>query len=263
MENSTILELEHISKRYATGRHALKDVSLKVQRGEVVAIIGPSGAGKSTLLRSINRLIDVSEGSVLVEGEDITHLNDKNLRRIRRKIGMIFQNYNLVYRLSVFENILHGHLGYLSGLRAVLGIYEESSKQKAANILKQMGLSDFMYTRASDLSGGQKQRVGIARALMQEPHIFLCDEPISSLDPSSAKTVMDIIQKLSLKNNIACLVNLHQVAVAQEYATRIVGLNNGQIVFDGPPEKLTHETIETIYQASYDRLMMGQEAMNG
>lgn len=252
-----------VSKRYPNGRQALSDISLEVRRGEIVAVIGPSGAGKSTLMRVVNKLVEVSGGSVLIEGVDITRQHGRRLRQVRRKIGMIFQNYNLVYRLSVLENVLHGRLGYLTGVRGVLGLCSEADKAKAVQTLANIGLADFLYSRAGELSGGQKQRVGIARALMQEPLLFLCDEPISSLDPSSSKVVMDTIRMLSRQNDIACVVNLHQVDVALRYATRIVGLSEGRIVFDGPPEQLSHETIEQIYQAPYESLMMRKEEQIG
>ena len=173
---------------------------------------------------------------------------------------MIFQNYNLVYSLSVLQNVLHGRLGYMSGLKGVFGLYSEQDKQEALDLLEELGLEQFCYNRASDLSGGQKQRVGIARAIMQKPKLLLCDEPIASLDPSSAKTIMDLLRDMSQKRKIACIVNLHQLDVAVKYSTRIIGLSKGEIVFDGTPEELDDRTIEKIYGTSRENLMMGGTA---
>ncbi len=255
-----ILKFNNVSKHYPNGVHALRGVSLDVKQGEFISIIGPSGSGKSTLLRAINRLIPISGGEVLLDGEVISKQRGKSLRRQRRKVGMIFQNYNLVYSLSVVQNVLHGRLGYMSGIKGVFGIYSEEDKQKALDLLKEMGLEQFSYNRASDLSGGQKQRVGIARAIMQEPKLLLCDEPIASLDPSSAKTIMELLHDMTQKRNISCMVNLHQLDVALKYSTRIIGLSKGEVVFDGPPEKLTDEMIEKIYGTSRDNLMIGGNA---
>ena len=255
-----ILKFNNVSKHYPNGVHALRGVSLDVKQGEFISIIGPSGSGKSTLLRAINRLIPISGGEVLLDGEVISKQRGKSLRRQRRKVGMIFQNYNLVYSLSVVQNVLHGRLGYMSGIKGVFGVYSEEDKQKALDLLKEMGLEQFSYNRASDLSGGQKQRVGIARAIMQEPKLLLCDEPIASLDPSSAKTIMELLHDMTQKRNISCMVNLHQLDVALKYSTRIIGLSKGEVVFDGPPEKLTDEMIEKIYGTSRDNLMIGGNA---
>ena len=189
----------------------------------------------------------------------MSDLRGKSLRRLRRKVGMIFQNYNLVYSLSVLQNVLHGRLGYMSGVKGVFGLYSEEDKQDGLNLLEELGLTDFAYNRAGDLSGGQKQRVGIARAVMQGPKLLLCDEPIASLDPSSAKTIMDLLRDMARKRNIACIVNLHQLDVALKYSTRIIGLSKGEIVFDGRPEELDDATIERIYGTSRENLMIGGE----
>ena len=172
-----ILTFENVTKQYPNGVHALQNISFSVNAGEFISIIGPSGSGKSTILRSINKLITISDGHVRVEGEDISTLNGRRLKAARCKVGMIFQNYNLVYRLSVMQNVLHGRLGHMSGLKGILGMYTEEDKKRAIELLEELGLSNFCYNRASDLSGGQKQRVGIARAIMQEPSLLLCDEP--------------------------------------------------------------------------------------
>jgi len=244
-----MLEVRELSKTYPTGKNALNKVSFKVEKGEFVSIIGPSGAGKSTLLRSINQLISISEGSVIFQSVEVNKVKGKNLRKIRRKIGMIFQHYNLVSRLSAIENVLHGRLGYKSSISGVVGRYTEAEKEKAFELLKQVGLTEFAYTRCDQLSGGQKQRVGIARALMQEPNMILCDEPIASLDPKSSKVVMDYLKKIVKEHNITCLVNLHQVDVAFEYSERIIGVSDGKILYDGKPENLTQEMLSKIYNS--------------
>ena len=245
----TILKFDGVSKIYSNGVHALKNV--------FVSIIGPSGSGKSTLLRAVNQLITISEGKIILDDEEISKQKGKDLRNQRRKVGMIFQNYNLVYSLSVLQNVLHGRLGYMSGLNGILGRYKEEDKIEALNLLNELGLKDFAYNRAADLSGGQKQRVGIARAIMQNPKILLCDEPIASLDPSSAKTIMDLLKSMTAKRNIACLVNLHQLDVAVNYSTLIIGLSKGQIMFNDSPENLNAAMIEKIYGTSRENLMIG------
>ena len=252
-----ILKFDNVSKHYPNGVHALKGVSFTVREGEFVSVIGPSGSGKSTLLRAINRLIPISGGTVWLDGQAVSAQRGKGLRQLRRKVGMIFQNYNLVYSLSVLQNVLHGRLGYMNGLKGVFGLYSEEDKQEGLDLLEELGLADFAYNRASDLSGGQKQRVGIARAIIQGPKLLLCDEPIASLDPSSAKTIMDLLRDMTQRRNIACIVNLHQLDVALKYSTRIIGLSKGEIVFDGPPEQLNDATIERIYGTSRENLMMG------
>lgn len=252
-----ILTFENVVKQYPNGVHALKGISFDVMPGEFISVIGPSGSGKSTLLRAINKLIPISEGAVKVDGTNISNQSGHALRATRCKVGMIFQNYNLVYRLSVLQNVLHGRLGHMHGLKGIFGMYSEADKEKALALLDELGVGNFCYNRASDLSGGQKQRVGIARAIMQDPKLLLCDEPIASLDPSSAKVIMDILREMTSKRNIACIVNLHQLDVALKYSTRIIGLHKGEIVFDGKPEELTNAVIEQIYGTSKENLMIG------
>lgn len=253
-----ILYFKNVTKQYPNGVHALKGISFEVVQGEFISVIGPSGSGKSTLLRAINRLIPITNGQVILDGLDVSKQKGKKLRALRQKAGMIFQNYNLVYRLSVMQNVLHGRLGHLNGAKGIFGLYSEEDKKKAIDLLEELGLGSFCYNRAADLSGGQKQRVGIARAIMQEPKILLCDEPIASLDPSSAKTIMDTLRRMAEKWNIACIVNLHQLDAAIKYSTRIIGLCKGQIVFDGPPDELTDEAVERIYGTSRENLMIGE-----
>lgn len=242
-----LLEVNDISKEYKGGTKALSNVKFSVREGEFVSIIGPSGAGKSTLLRCINRIIDSTEGSITFDETKIEGLNKKDLRELRTKIGMIFQNYNLVERLSVIENVLHGRLGYKSVVAGVVGIYTENEKKQAFQILEKLGLEDQAYKRCDQLSGGQKQRVGIARALIQNPKLMLCDEPIASLDPNSSKIIMDYLKVINKEMGITCILNLHQVDVAMKYSDKIIGINGGKAIFNGKPSELTKEKIHQIY----------------
>ncbi len=250
-----LLEVERLTKFYGDSR-ALSDVTFKIKKGQFVAVIGPSGSGKTTLIRCINRLIDASDGSIRYDKEDILALKGAALRHARAKIGMIFQHYNLVYRLTVIENVLHGRLGYKSSIAGVLGMYTEEEKTKAVEVLQLLGLEDYVYRRCDQLSGGQKQRVGIARALVQDPRMILCDEPISSLDPSSAKIIMDYVRRIQKDLGITILVNLHQVDVAKRYAERILGFNAGHLVFDGPPSELNKKRIHEIYGTEAGELII-------
>lgn len=254
-----ILEFQHVNKVYNNSTKALDDVSFSVEKGEFVSIIGPSGAGKSTILRCINRLIDATDGNIIYDGDDILSLGKRDLRRVRTKTGMIFQHYNLVDRLSVIENVLHGRLGQKSAISGMLGSYSETEKEKAFSILNELGLAEQAYKRCDALSGGQKQRVGIARAIMQEPKLILCDEPIASLDPKASKTIMDHLSQINQKQKITCIVNLHQVEVAMKYSQRILGVSSGKIVFDGTPEELTKKNIHEIYQSSDSDLIMDSQ----
>lgn len=250
-----ILEFKNVSKIYDNDTRALDDVSFTVEEGEFVSIIGPSGAGKSTLLRCINRLIDASQGAIIFDGQDITRVKGKELRKVRTRTGMIFQHYNLVDRLSVIENVLHGTLGKKSTLSGMAGHYTEQEKETAFEILKELGLDDQVYKRCDELSGGQKQRVGIARAIMQQPKLILCDEPIASLDPKASKVIMDQLKEINESKKITCIVNLHQVDVAMKYSERIIGVSGGKIVYDGSPENLDQDMIHRIYQSKSSDLI--------
>lgn len=254
-----LLELQQVSKTYDTITKALQDISLTVDKGEFVSIIGPSGAGKSTLLRCINRLIDVTEGTIVFDGRDITQVKGKDLRKVRTKAGMIFQHYNLVNRLSVIENVLHGRLGYKSTFSGSIGHYTEAEKEQAFRIIEKLGLTEQAYKRCDELSGGQKQRVGIARALMQEPKLILCDEPIASLDPNSSKIIMDYLKDINQTMKITCLVNLHQVDVAMNYSERIIGITSGRKIFDGEARSLDKDTIHRIYQSRDGQLIIDRK----
>ena len=243
-----LLSVKNISKEYNNGITALKNVSFEVEKGEFISIIGPSGSGKSTLLRSINKMIDISQGSILFENRNIEKLKKKEIELVRREIGMIFQNYNLVERLTVIENVLHGRLGYKSVFAGILGIYSEDEKKEAFNFLEKVNMTKYAYQKCNELSGGQKQRVGIARAIMQKPKLLLCDEPIASLDPKTAENIMDYLKKIVTELKITCIVNLHQVDIAKKYSNRIIALNKGEKIFDDKPKYLTNDTIEFIYK---------------
>lgn len=250
-----LLELAGVSKSYTGRARAPSDVSLRVDRGEFVSIIGCSGAGKSTLLRCVNRLIDPTEGMVTFDGVDVTRVRGRELRALRRRVAMVFQNYNLVYRATSIENVLQGRLGYKSTAAGMLGLFSEQEKRRAFEILDQVGLADFAYTRTDQLSGGQKQRVGIARSLIQDPKIILCDEPIASLDPKSSRLVMEHLRRVTRQRGITCIVNLHQVDFALEFSDRIVGLRAGEKVFEGAPDQVTPQVIRSIYEGDEEALV--------
>ncbi len=250
-----ILEIRNLTKRYKDVT-ALDGVSLSIRRGEFVAVIGRSGAGKTTLLRCINRMVDASGGEVILNNVDVCRLSRTDLRKARSRIGMIFQHYNLVHRLTVLENVLHGRLGYKTTLDGMIGRYSHEEKLLAVKTLAMLGLVDQMYKRCDELSGGQKQRVGIARALVQEPLLILCDEPIASLDPSSAKIIMDHLREACDNLGITIIVNLHQVDVALKYADRVIGIKGGRIAYDGSPENLARKTIYEIFGSEAGELII-------
>ena len=251
MERQALLNIESVSKSYTGKAKALEGVSLTIERGQFVSIIGSSGAGKSTLLRCINRLIDPTSGRVEFDGKEVTKLGKRELRQIRRRISMVFQHYNLVYRSTAIENVLQGRLGYKSSIAGILGLYTEDEKAQAFGILDPLGLAEFAYRRCDQLSGGQKQRVGIARALVQDPLLILADEPIASLDPKSSRAIMEHLRWAADDLGIACLVNLHQVDYAIEFSDRIIGLKDGKLVFDGTPAELDAKAIADIYGTPY------------
>lgn len=241
------IRIENLKKEYTPGKPVLKDISFEVVGNSSVAIIGPSGTGKSTLIRCVNKLIPPTGGNVYVSGENITSLSGRELRKARRKIGMVFQEFNLVERLSVMENILSGRLGYVSPLRAWLRKYPKEDIDRAFELLEAIGLVDFAHQRADNLSGGQRQRVGIARAIMQQPHVLLADEPTSSLDPKTSVEIMELLVALSVGNNIPLIINIHDVELAKRFTSRVIGLSKGGIVYDGPPEELTNDHLKEIY----------------
>ncbi|MCL2203593.1 MAG: phosphonate ABC transporter ATP-binding protein [Defluviitaleaceae bacterium] len=225
----------------------LHKINLTVRAGEFVVVIGPSGSGKTTLIRCINRLTDPTAGEIFFEGQPTSQLRGAKLRALRTQIGMIFQDYNLIYRSNVMQNVLHGRLGQMGFFRSALGLYSRQDLREARELLVAVGLEEFTHNKAQSLSGGQMQRVGICRAMMQNPKLLLADEPISSLDPASAKVVLDQIKALTQARGLTSIINLHQVDFAKAYASRIVGLRLGEIVFDGVPEDLTQEMTDYIY----------------
>ena len=241
------LVIRNLSKEYRADAPVLKNISLTVEGRGVTAIIGPSGTGKSTLVRCINRLVDPTSGEILFLGQDLARLHGGALRRARRHIGMVFQEYNLVERLSVIENVLTGRLGYVPVWRAWLRKFPAEDVDRAFRLLDAVGLGDHATQRADRLSGGQRQRVGIARALMQQPDLLLADEPTSSLDPKTAVEIMELIARRAGEAGIPAIVNLHNVELARRFATRVIGMAKGEIVFDGPPERLEDEHLLAIY----------------
>ena len=228
-----MLEIRHLTKIYSDGTVALRDVSFKIEDGEFMAVIGLSGSGKSTLLRCINRLIDPTEGEILWQGEDLAKFKGEDLRHVRRQIGMVFQQFNLVKRSTVLSNVLAGRLGYSPTWRSITGRFSAKDKERAVQALKRMGITDQTNKRADELSGGQQQRVGIARALMQEPKIILADEPVASLDPVLAHTIMSHLEVLNKEDKITILCSLHYLDLVQRYSTRAIGLRDGELVFEG------------------------------
>jgi phosphonate transport system ATP-binding protein len=241
------LELRNLSKEYRAGVAVLRNISLKFADRGIAAIIGPSGTGKSTLIRCINRLTDPTSGEILFKGTDLAKLKGRRLREARRKIGMVFQEYNLVERLSVIENVLCGRLGYLPAWRAWLRRFPAKDIERAFSLLDSVGLGDFASERADRLSGGQRQRVGIARALMQDPDLVLADEPTSSLDPKTSVEIMELITRQAAAQGIPVIVNIHNVELAKRYADRVIGMSKGEVVFDGPPKALEHSHLLQIY----------------
>jgi phosphonate transport system ATP-binding protein len=242
-----VLRIEHLTKAYGDGTIALSDVSFDVARGEFLVIIGLSGSGKSTLLRCINRLIDPTSGRITFQGRDVTAASRQELREIRRKIGMIFQQFNLVRRASVFTNVLAGRLGYVPPAWALANYFPPALGQRAAANLERVGILQRARARADALSGGQQQRVGIARALMQEPELILADEPVASLDPATSHSVLRYIEELNKKDGITVLCSLHFLSLARRYGTRIIALKGGQMVFDGLPHDIDEARFRAIY----------------
>ncbi len=242
-----MLKLESLVKQYRTGDRALKGVTLEVPEGQVMALIGPSGAGKSTLIRCVNRLVEPTSGKVFLGDQELTSLGAWGLRRARRKMGMIFQEYALVERLTVMENVLSGRLGYVGFWRSFLRKFPQSDIDEAFRLLERVGLDHMVDKRADELSGGQRQRVGIARALVQDPQLLLVDEPTASLDPKTSRQIMRLICELCAERRLSAFINIHDVLLAQIFAQRIVGLRLGEIVYDGPPDGLTADVLTDIY----------------
>ena len=242
-----MLRLEKLVKRYPTGDEALKGIDLELPAGQVMALIGPSGAGKSTLIRCINRLVEPTGGRVLLGEQELTKLGAGGLRRARRRMGMIFQEYALVERLTVMENVLSGRLGYVGFWKSWFRKFPQTAIDEAFRLLERVGLEAMVDKRADELSGGQRQRVGIARALIQDPDLLLVDEPTASLDPKTSRQIMRLICELCSERGLAAIINIHDVALAQMFVQRVVGLQLGTVVYDGPPEGLDAEVLTEIY----------------
>ena len=242
-----MLKLEMLTKRYDTGDLALKEVSLTVPDGQVLALIGPSGAGKSTLIRCINRLVEPTSGSVNLNNVDLPKLSSGALRKARRKMGMIFQEYALVERLTVMENVLSGRLGYVGFWRSYFRKFPSADVKEAYRLLDRVGLLEMADKRADELSGGQRQRVGICRALIQNPDLLLVDEPTASLDPKTSRQIMRLINELCREQGLTAIINIHDVLLAQMFSQRIVGLALGEVVYDGDPDGLTPDVLTQIY----------------
>ncbi len=242
-----MLSVANLSKTYAAGDKALDNVSFTIPSGQVVGLIGPSGAGKSTLIRCINRLVEPSSGSVTLGDTTITGLSTADLRAVRRRIGMIFQEYALVERLSVMENVLSGRLGYVSFWRSFFRKYPAEDIQKAFALLERVGLTDHASKRADALSGGQRQRVGIARALEQDPQLLLIDEPTASLDPKTSRQIMRLLLEICNERSLPAIINIHDVVLAKQFTERLIGLQAGKIVFDGTPAELDESVLTRIY----------------
>jgi len=243
-----VLHVENLNVRYSTsGPEILKGVSFEVEADDFFAIIGPSGAGKSTLIRCINRLVEPTSGVITFHGDNILALGSKRLRRVRRGIGMIFQEFNLVNRMSVMDNVLSGRLGYIGSFRALFRLFSSEDIGRALSILDRVGLSDHVDKRADELSGGQRQRVGIARALMQDPKLLLLDEPTSALDPKISREVMALIMEIAKEYKVPVLCNIHDVQLAMEFCNKIIGLQDGNKMFDGPTSEMDQSRLNEIY----------------
>src|SRR5690554_5673360 len=252
-----MLQVEHLTKVYENGTVALEDVSFEVPDGQFLAVIGLSGSGKSTLLRCINRLIEPTEGQILWNGEDVTHASQEDLRRFRRRVGMVFQHFNLVHRSRVITNVLAGRLGYTNPAMSLVNRFSRDDTTNALAQLERVGLVEKAYARADELSGGQQQRVGIARALMQNPEMILADEPVASLDPVLAHSILQHLERLNQEDNLTIICSLHYLDLVQRYATSVIGLRDGYLVYQGSRDevrRMTDEEFKQIYGEEAERI---------
>ena len=247
-----MIVFDHVSKTYPNGYQALKDINLTIEQGEFVAIIGLSGAGKSTLIRTINRMHDITDGTLTVDGVNVMELKGARLRQFRRNIGMIFQSFNLVTRTTVIKNVLTSRVPELPFWRALLGAYHKKDKLEALEALDKVGILDKAFVRADQLSGGQQQRVALARTLAQNPKIILADEPVASLDPVTAKQVMDDFRRINREMNISVLINIHHVDLALQYADRVIGIKAGEVVYDGPASEVNEAVLAEVYGGQFE-----------
>ena len=247
-----MIVFDHVSKTYPNGYQALKDINLTIEQGEFVAIIGLSGAGKSTLIRTINRMHDITDGTLTVDGVNVMELKGARLRQFRRNIGMIFQSFNLVTRTTVIKNVLTSRVPELPFWRALLGAYPKKDKLEALEALDKVGILDKAFVRADQLSGGQQQRVALARTLAQNPKIILADEQVASLDPVTAKQVMDDFRRINREMNISVLINIHHVDLALQYADRVIGIKAGEVVYDGPASEVNEAVLAEVYGGQFE-----------
>ncbi|MBE0464304.1 MAG: phosphonate ABC transporter ATP-binding protein [Halomonadaceae bacterium] len=242
-----MLEIKNLVKRYGRDKAVLEGLDLKVEGNSVVSIVGASGAGKSTMLRCINRLVEPTSGSITLNGTELVNLKGADLRRARRKIGMVFQGFNLLDRLTVMENVLAGRLGYVNLYQAITRRYPQADIERAFMLMERVGIAQYANKRADELSGGERQRVGVVRALMQEPEVLLADEPTASLDPRTSEQIMMLLQSLASELSLPVLINIHNVAQAKTYTERIVGLRHGKMIFDGVPADFNKDALDAIY----------------
>lgn len=249
-----MLEIKNLTKVYEGGVQALDNVSFSIEQGEFLAVIGLSGSGKSTLLRCINRLVEPTEGQIIWNGFDVTSANQSELRIIRRKIGMVFQHFNLVERSQVITNVLSGRLGYVNPALSLINSFPESDTEAALKQLERVGIANQAYKRADELSGGQQQRVGIARAMIQEPEMILADEPVASLDPVLAHSIMQYLEKINQEDGVTVLCSLHFLDLVHRYADRAIALNEGKLMFDGAPQAIDDEKFKEIYGKEAERV---------
>jgi phosphonate transport system ATP-binding protein len=252
-----MIKFQNVNKKYDNGYEALKDINLTIEQGEYVAVIGLSGAGKSTLIRCINRMHDISSGSLMVNDVEVSTLKGKEIRKLRRGIGMIFQSFNLVNRISSLKNVLVSFVPDMPIWRKILGLYTKQHKIEALEALDRMNILDKAFIRVDQLSGGQQQRVALARTLAQKPSIILADEPVASLDPITAKQVMTDFQRINEEMNMTIIINIHHVDLALEYATRVVGIRSGEIVYDGPASEVSEQILEHIYNGKLEEELSG------
>ncbi|WP_349410628.1 phosphonate ABC transporter ATP-binding protein [Pseudalkalibacillus sp. SCS-8] len=249
MGNEAIIQLQNVSVQYPQSEHvAVNDLSLAMESGEFICVLGKSGAGKSTMIRCLNGLQRPNEGKVLFEGNDITEYKEKALREVRTNMGMIFQHFNLIPRLSVMQNVLTGTFGKRNDWLNLIGYFYKEERDEALKAIEAVELGQHVHKRVEHLSGGQKQRVAIARALLQKPKVFLGDEPVASLDPGTANRIFQLIKRIHEKHQLLTLINVHDVTLAKRYATRVLALKDGKLIFDGKPDRVTDDILETIYE---------------
>lgn len=244
---TAMLRIERLCKTYENGTSALKNISLAVEPGEFVVVLGKSGSGKSTLMRCINRLVEPTSGNIFLDDEEVTGASPERLREIRKKTGMIFQQYNLIPRYSVQSNALMGRLAWTSTIASMMNCFSSEDEERSLQVLDRLGLTEKCFNRSEDLSGGQQQRVGLARALMQGPELILADEPVSSLDPASSRQIMELLAEFNEQDGVTIICNLHLPALAREFGSRILALNAGEIVYDGPAKALSEEELNFLY----------------